>query len=53
MNDRQANSLAQAWIEAWNRHDLDAIVQRTWSLPVRLCRRYPVSRPEPSMAASH
>ena len=26
MNDRQANSLARAWIEAWNRHDLDAIV---------------------------
>ena len=26
MHDRQANRLAQAWIEAWNRHDLDAIV---------------------------
>lgn len=27
MNDQQAISLAQAWIAAWNRHDLDAIVR--------------------------
>ncbi|MBI4000455.1 MAG: nuclear transport factor 2 family protein [Nitrospira defluvii] len=27
MNEQQAISLAQAWITAWNRHDLDAIEQ--------------------------
>ena len=27
MNEQWAISLAQAWIAAWNRHDLDAIVQ--------------------------
>lgn len=26
MNEQRADSLAQAWIDAWNRHDLDAIV---------------------------
>ncbi|MDR4480566.1 MAG: nuclear transport factor 2 family protein [Nitrospira sp.] len=26
MNEQRATSLAQAWIEAWNRHDLDAIM---------------------------
>lgn len=26
MNEQQATRLAQAWIDAWNRHDLDAIV---------------------------
>lgn len=26
MHEQQASSLAQAWIDAWNRHDLDAIV---------------------------
>lgn len=26
MTEQQATSLAQAWIAAWNRHDLDAIV---------------------------
>ena len=27
MNEQRADSLAQAWIDAWNRHDLDAIVR--------------------------
>jgi hypothetical protein len=27
MNEQWAISLAQVWIAAWNRHDLDAIVQ--------------------------
>ena len=27
MNEQQAIGLAQSWITAWNRHDLDAIVQ--------------------------
>ena len=27
MNEQRAISLAQAWITAWNRHDLHAIVQ--------------------------
>jgi hypothetical protein len=27
MNEQQTSNLAQAWIAAWNRHDLDAIVQ--------------------------
>jgi hypothetical protein len=27
MNEQQANRLAQAWIDAWNRHDLDAILR--------------------------
>ena len=26
MNEQQATALAQAWIDAWNRHDLDAIL---------------------------
>jgi ketosteroid isomerase-like protein len=27
MNEQQATRLAQAWIDAWNRHDLDAILR--------------------------
>ena len=27
MNDQQAITLTQAWIAAWNRHDLDAIIR--------------------------
>ena len=27
MNEQQAITLSQAWIAAWNRHDLDAIIR--------------------------